>query len=235
MNDLLVRALATLSSIPGLRATSRMLDVEGATPKAGSVSKSVRPRADCVVDVSTAVGTVQVAAHVVASVTMRHVPTVVSHLRAIQEAQSMPAVLVKAYVSNDVATQLVEQGLAFVDLVGNAHVVGPGVFVHVQGRPRPRHFPRAGMTYSDLTLTFALLAQPDLLGRPMRAIAQMTGVSLGKVSETSRLLVNMNHVAEVPLGRRVADARRLLERWELGYAEVIRPRANVTHWSPPSA
>ena len=72
--------------------------------------------------------------------------------------------------------------------------------------------------------------------RPLRAIAEAAGISLGKVSGTLRDLEGQRFIGRRQGRRRIVmDARRLLERWEIGYLEVRRPRLQASTWRLPQA
>lgn len=112
---------------------------------------------------------------------------------------------------------------------------GPAAYVWIVGH-RPATMPtRSGLTFTDLLLTFALLREPGLVARPLRDIAATTGVSLGKVCGTLGVLEDQRYVARRPRRRRILqDAHRLLERWEIGYLKVVRPRLHATNWRLPA-
>ena len=77
---------------------------------------------------------------------------------------------------------------------------------------------------------FGLLCHTELLGAPLRHIAEATGLSLGKVSTTLRTLSELGSVQTRSRRRQLHDLDRLLRRWEVGYLEVVRPRLHPSNW-----
>lgn len=131
------------------------------------------------------------------------------------------------YVPPAIAEELAQRGIQFIDAVGNQHVsIGDQYFVRSSGK-RPERTISAEHKSTQPTgylVYFALLADPRLRSAPVRTVAAAAGVSKSAVSnaiarlEAQKLFVrrrrNLNWV----------DTRALLERWLVGYAEVVRPR-----------
>ena len=164
-------------------------------------------------------------------VTTTTLGSVTNRLERARHDLGLRPLLLTDHVTPAVAAALHDQQIAFADAAGNAHLDGAAGYVHVLGRRPERRPARSGLTTTDLELTYALLRHPALLREPLRAIAQATGISLGKVSEALRTLIDQGYV-----GRRKGNLRvlhepaRLLERWEFGYLEQLRPRLNPTTW-----
>ena len=94
------------------------------------------------------------------------------------------------------------------------------------------------MTATDFKLLYALLSRPALRSATYRDLSVKTGVSLGKVSDTLAKLKTAKYIYEVKSGALfLADAEKLLERWESGYLEQLRPKLIPSHWrlSKPAA
>ena len=125
--------------------------------------------------------------------------------------------------------------MAFADAAGNAHLDGVAGYVLVLGRSRSRKAPNPGFTALELELIFALLAEPTLLQAPVRDVSERTGISIGKISALLNELVEQAYLGQrKTAGRRrllvLREPKRLLERWEFGYLEVIRPRLSPSTW-----
>jgi len=140
-----------------------------------------------------------------------------------------PLLVAVPHVDAAAAERARELGLAFIDMAGNAHLRGPGLFVFVTGRrppakPRPTRAPRA-LTPAGLKVVFALLLRPQLADARLRDIATETGVALGTVAAVMEDLTARGHVTP-PGGdkRRLVEARRLAEEWTLFYPARLRPK-----------
>jgi len=226
MDEALLAPLTTLERVPGLR-----IQVVN-QPNDGQ-----HMHGDAIVEVRSLVGSDRYVAEAKRSVSMRTLPSILSQLRQVRHRTDLAPLLLAAYIPPTVARALQVERIAFADAAGNVHLDGPAAYVWIGGHGPTAAPTRSGLTFTDLLLTFALLRQPDLVARPLRDIAETTGVSLGKVSATLGILEGQRYVARRQGQRRILlDARRLLDRWELGYLEVVRPRLHATTWRlPPTA
>jgi hypothetical protein len=124
------------------------------------------------------------------------------------------------------ATVLQHAGIDYVDLAGNAHLAGPGLLVHVEGR-RPateplarRGRPNKGWVKAVLTL----LANPECVNRPYRDTAQQAGVALGTVAACFKDLIARGLLAEGRGRREVTERHQLVALWVQAYVDVLRPK-----------
>lgn len=151
-----------------------------------------------------------------------------------------PLLVAVPHVDAAAAERARELGLAFVDMAGNAHLRGPGVFVFVTGRrprakPRPARAPRA-LTPAGLKVVFALLIRPQLADARLREIAAQTGVALGTVAAVMEDLTRRGHVTPPGGGkRRLLAVRRLAEEWTLLYPARLRPKLVRGRYTAPGA
>jgi hypothetical protein len=219
MNALIQECLATLARLPGLTVD---YETEVDQPRA------VRP--DAIVTIRTAAGTDRYAAEAKLNVTSQSLSSLLSHLAQLQAAGGARAMLLTTYATPTVADALAAQGIAYADTAGNAHLNGPAAYALIGGRRPDRTVTRSGLTPTDLQLVFALLRRTDLLRAPLRQVANATGISLGQVSKTLRTLSELGFLQTYGQRRRLRDPERLLQRWEVGYLEVVRPRLHPSTW-----
>ena len=134
--------------------------------------------------------------------------------------------LVTRYVTPQIAEQLKEMDIPFVDTAGNAYINVPPLFIYVKGnkpvdlRPEPlqRAFRPAG-----LQVIFALLCNPGLENAPFREIAKVAIVALGTVGWAMRDLKKMGYIVDLRTrGRRLIRKEDLLKRWVTTYPEQLR-------------
>lgn len=151
----------------------------------------------------------------------------------------LPRLWIGEYVSPRRAERMVEEGRAFADAVGNAHVRLPGLIVQVLGRKPDR--PRAKQAVSGdrewrgatLRVLFHLLCEPALIRRPLRDLAGMGETALGTVVHLIDDLERSAHV--VRLGgreRRFVPDRALVERWVEEYIRKLRARLLLGRYEP---
>lgn len=144
-------------------------------------------------------------------------------------------ILLLPYADRGLAEALREAGIPFVDAAGNAWISRPPFYLAIEGRKRPAP-PRRGrpqLMAGGLQVVFVLLTDTEALERPYRDLAREAGVALGTVANTVAWLRDQGHV--VPTGNGgllLAEHRRLRERWELGYVEVLRRHLDLGRFRP---
>lgn len=113
-----------------------------------------------------------------------------------------------------------EAGVGWLDLSGNAHLVAPGIRVHVEGKPN--QFKQAGRPRSVFAQRSAriarwLLIQPEV-AVSQRALARATGLDEGFTSRIVHQLEAQGLVARDSSGAvKVANYAALLEAWREAY------------------
>lgn len=140
--------------------------------------------------------------------------------------------LLAPYIRTEQGVVLRERGIDYVDLVGNAHLEAPGVFVHVEGkRPdRDQRPTRTRLTKGWVKTVMALLIRPELLNGPYRPLAEAADVALGTVTACMRDLETRGLLERTRQQRAVADVPDLVALWVQTYGEVLRPKLQVRHF-----
>lgn len=160
-------------------------------------------------------------------------------IRRLQAAAGL-GLLLAPEIGRDMGRYLEERGILFLDLQGNCNVVlGDCYVARVEGRRAPKPIARAqtSMRAAGYSVLFALLAQPELASRPLRQIAEAGGVSRQAASDVlARLLASGAMVRSKDTHRWVPH--RLgseLERWLVGYVDVLRPALLFGSFRSPDA
>ncbi len=139
-----------------------------------------------------------------------------------------PVLLIAEYLTKSLAYLLKNDRIYFIDTSGNMFVQTRNFFVFVLDR-----FPsqRKGSDKLDrlfhpagLKLIFHALISPQILGQNQRDIAEMSGISLGSVSQVLGDLKTLDFLGSFENGeRKLINKARLVERWIDGYALYLRP------------
>jgi hypothetical protein len=136
--------------------------------------------------------------------------------------------LVTDHVTPPLADALRAQGIEFLDAAGNAFLNQPPLLVFVKGQRPAEEGPalERGRAFqaTGLQVLFALLARPELVALPYRAIATVAGVAHGTVGWVMAELPGLGYVAKVGGRRRLVNGERLLDRWTEAYARTLRPK-----------
>ncbi len=140
---------------------------------------------------------------------------------AAADTGSLPIIVVP-FMSQGGKAYAREQGVAWLDLSGNARIVAPGLRIVVEGKPnqfvRPGR-PRNLFAPRSARVTRALLLDPTK-HQTQAELARATGLNRGTVSRVVAALLDANLIERDPLDEneaasviRVPDPRLLLEAW----------------------
>jgi hypothetical protein len=147
------------------------------------------------------------------------------------ELYGLPGLLVADHITPDMAETLRQQGRAFLDLAGNAHIRQAAALVWVTGRkPVAKTMaPAVGRAFqpTGLQVLFALLCHPEWVNLPYRELATRAGVAHGTVGWVMPDLQQQGFVTELKGKRgtrRLYETERLLALWVDPYARQLRPR-----------
>jgi len=147
-------------------------------------------------------------------------------IRQQQRRERLPLLLLCPHVGPRQAVALREQGLQFVDTVGNAFLQAPPLYLEISGRRRvaPPPRPARAFTTAGLKLVAVLLQQPQRAAADYRTLAAEAGIALGAVGAILRELAQQHYLTLEGRQRRLTRPDALLLRWQLGYLEQLRPR-----------
>ncbi len=214
-------AIGTLRDLPGLIVD--VVATEGPPPA----------RPDMILEVRSRSGRTTYLAEARTSVRSSTIGAVLDNLERLRGTSGHHPLLLANYVAPSAAERLLSEGFEFADAAGNIYLNSPAAYVLVRGN-RPERVPMSTeFTPADLQLMFAFLARSDLTRATYREMAASSGLSLGKISGTVKKLEAAGYLGRDRTGALfLADPRRMLERWEFGYLERLRPTLNPTGYRP---
>jgi len=123
------------------------------------------------------------------------------------------------------AVVLERAGIDYLDLTGNAHLTGPGLLVHVEGRRPAERLARPGRPNKGwVRAVLTLLVRPELVDRPYRDAAEQADVALGTVAACIQDLIARRLLVEAKRRREVVDRQQLVALWVQAYVDVLRPK-----------
>lgn len=131
------------------------------------------------------------------------------------------------HISKKLAKQLQENNINYLDAAGNTFIKCQELFVFIEGQKsilskknnQSRLFQETG-----LKLILLLVSEPSVLKESYRSIAEKANVSLGSVSIIFNELEEQNFLLKSKGNRIIKNKDELVERWLLGYNEIIQPR-----------
>ena len=145
-----------------------------------------------------------------------------------------PLLLVSKYINPQLANELKQNGIEFIDTVGNAFINQPPLYIFVKGNkpdivkvpPLKRTFKAAG-----LKVIYAFLCNPGLENKTYREIAAETDVALGTVDWIMKELRELRFLLDMgKRGQRLIQKQNLLQRWVTAYPEQLRPKLTLGHF-----
>ena len=164
----------------------------------------------------------------------------------VRQLRKLPrrTLLVTRYVTPQLADQMREVDIHFIDTAGNAYINEPPLFILVKGNrvldKDHKERPTRAFQPKGLQVLFALLCNCNdgLVNKPFRHIAQQANAALGTVGWVMRDLRKMGYLVDMgKRGRRLVRRKELLDRWVATYPEQLRPKqllgsytADDIHW-----
>lgn len=158
-------------------------------------------------------------------------------LAAVMDQFPQSRVLVTEYVNPKLADALRVAGQEFMDTAGNAYVNRPGYFVLVAGQ---RANWNRGGAYIDthvafepagLKVTYGLLVTPDLVNKPYRTIAEVTGAAVGTVGRVIKGLEHGRYLTPKTKmqggARELRNQKHLFHRWVEAYGAKLALKTNL--------
>lgn len=145
-----------------------------------------------------------------------------------------PVMLITDYLAPDLADELKERGIPFLDAAGNAYIKQANLLIWIKGQkpaakatviPVGRSFQPTG-----LQVIFTLLSNPQAINLPYRELAKMAGVAHGTVGWVIPDLQQLGFVGDLQGKRgtrRMFQHERLLNQWADAYVRVLRPRTLI--------
>lgn len=133
--------------------------------------------------------------------------------------------LITEYVSPKTANKLREFDIPFIDANGNVYLSEPEFYIFVNTHSKKTnlqsHSPSFIFQTTGLKLLFTLLSVPNSENESYRRLAEMSGISLGSVSDLMKALQKERYLAKEKDKRILFRKDELLKRWVQGYAENL--------------
>lgn len=152
---------------------------------------------------------------------------IISKLEEMKQNSNRPVILIAKYISKQATEELKNRGFNYIDVAGNTFIKHNELIIFIDGQKKAkkektnqsRAFQEAG-----LKILFQLLYKPEYLQYSYRKIAKAAGVSIGSVSNVLKELEDLNFLLKTIDKRVLKNKKELLERWVVGYNQVLRPR-----------
>jgi hypothetical protein len=125
-----------------------------------------------------------------------------------------------------------EDGIEFIDTVGNVFINQPPIYIFVKGNKPPKAGgqPRVKRAFkaAALKILYLFLCKPGFENKTYREIAAATDVALGTVDWTMKELKELGFLIDMgKKGLKLTQKENLLQRWVTAYPEQLRPKRHL--------
>lgn len=141
--------------------------------------------------------------------------------------------LVSHYISPKIAAQFKQQGIEYVDCAGNLFLNRMPLYIEIGGQkhaPKPPGADRLFRT-AGLKLVYLFLRNRLAVNATYRMLADDAGIALGAIGSLFSELEKRGSLLSEAGERRLNAVEELLQRWQLGYLETLRPKLSLQRCS----
>ena len=158
----------------------------------------------------------------------------ISYCKYLEEKTGQKVILFVRYLSNAVIDRFLKHNIEFIDTAGNIYLNSPATYILIRGqRPPTTKILSSNITATTLKIIYSFLQSPHILQSNYQEIAKVSGVAPSTVSRTIQDLYELGYLQRQRDGNyRIFNYIKLLERWQMGYAESLRAKLILGSFTP---
>ena len=152
---------------------------------------------------------------------------VIHQIKTSPAPQDAHPLLISHYISPQLAARLQTRQVEYADCAGNLFLSRMPLYVEVSGRKHANRPPAADRLFrpAGLKLIYLLLRNHQAVNATYRTLADDAGIALGAIGSLFSELGKRGNLSSLDNGTRQLEAvEELLQRWQLGYLETLRPK-----------
>ena len=152
---------------------------------------------------------------------------VIHQIKTSPAPQNSSPLLISHYISPQMAALLKQQEIEYADCAGNLYLNQMPLYIEISGQKHPPKPPGADRLFrpAGLKLIYLLLRRRQTIRATYRALADDAGIALGAIGDLFAELEKRGNLTTDDQGKRQLNAiEELLQRWQLGYLETLRPK-----------
>ena len=151
---------------------------------------------------------------------------VIHQIKTTPAPENASPMLVSHYISPKLAATLKQKGIEYVDCAGNLHISQMPLYIEIGGQkhtPKPPGADRLFRT-AGLKLAYQFLRNRQAVNATYRMLADDAGIALGAIGSLFGELEKRGSLIIEDGQRQLHAVEELLQRWQLGYLETLRPK-----------
>jgi len=154
---------------------------------------------------------------------------VIHQIKTSPAPQDARPLLVSHYISPKLAAQLKQQGIEYVDCAGNLYLNQLPLYVEIGGQKHASKPPTADRLFrtAGLKLVYLFLRNRQAVNATYRMLADDAGIALGAIGSLFSELEKRGNIVSENGERQLHAIEELLQRWQLGYLETLRPKLTL--------
>ena len=151
---------------------------------------------------------------------------VIHQLKTTAAPANCSPLLMTHYVNPNLALKFKQKGIEYADCAGNLLLRQAPLYVEIGGQRHAVAGPCLDRLFrpAGLKLIYLFLRNRQAVNATYRVLADDAGIALGAIGDLLRELENRGNLASTEEGRELVAGEELLQRWQLGYIETLRPR-----------
>jgi hypothetical protein len=192
-------------------------------------------RIDGFITIDTPQKSVKYAYKIIPNLTGTTAELAITYCQTIEKNLGQKLILLSRYLSNPIIDRFLQNNIEFIDTAGNIYLNSQAVYILIRGQKRSKvnFSPRSKITTTTLKLIYILLKNPNILQASYQEIAEVSGISQRTVNRTLQNLYELGYLQRQRDGNYwITNYIKLLERWEMGYAENLRPQLLLENFTP---
>ncbi len=163
---------------------------------------------------------------VVAKLTPALLELVIHQIKTSPAPGNARPLLVSHYISPKLAAQLKAKGIEYADCAGNLFLNQMPIYIEINGKKHAPKAPGADKLFrtAGLKLVYLFLRNPKTVNATYRMLAEDAGIALGAIGGLLGELEKRGNLSVDHGERQLVAMEELLQRWQLGYLETLRPK-----------
>ncbi len=143
--------------------------------------------------------------------------------------------LISHYISPQMAALLKQKEIEYADCAGNLYLNQLPLYIEIGGQKHPPKQPGADRLFraAGLKLIYLFLRNRQTINATYRTLTDDAGIALGAIGDLFSELEKRGNITTDEQGKRQLQAiEELLQRWQIGYLETLRPKLFLQRCQP---